>query len=866
MGLTRRDFVKSICVGAGAAAFVLDRRLAAAEGPEPDRPGTARPRRDGWTLADDGQAGSREEHFLFWSPFLKRALLIGGRTAGDTKSVMAFDPAAKSWEEMSDAKPPETVSSLCSGCIDSEGKVVYFLLGGRLLSFDVGAKSWADLGEEMLLKSVLASGRSLAHDPVSNELIATGADLKPANIGWQATLAYNIAERKWRRLEFGDEAVRKAHEERKAALKTLEELVGRTRHAWFRSADGAGTQTERTDLADRLAALGKMPGLGDLGSKVAAIAGLVGEKKLLGALEALRALHLDHERATEKAAPVPPARRDSPLCCDPANFGLVLFGGSHDDYVTNDTWILDLTKRQWRRAEPEKAPAPRAGHGMAYFARSGRIALFDGYRYNNTVGYRDHQAGLLARREVWLYDVRTNRWDLAASWAEDDKSLPQREGARNAGFVGYTSSFCAMALAADGADGLIFVGRGRKEQGSDKKDKKYANATWVLASVGQGGSKADPHGDTAPDSRDGRAGIYLASYCEVAAATNLPDWDKIEANKWTLLPKPARYPFNAQRRCPYGTAVWDPDAEQMLMWGGGHCSSSTTTVTHWSPVTGRMVISYDMDEPLGSNGGGPAGGTVMGRSWVDTHAYKTYAYDARSKLMVMGGDRLYDPVSMRWLERQAAPPFSDHCYVMNVFATSHGVVAWAPSGGLNGPRGLWLFSSDKKQPATARAVPVPGWQELVKPGQMPGTAVDTSGGCYDPKRDRLILFPATGYQKPVFDKVAIYEFKENKAGTLALSNSQIVTGKITNARESVYIPEADWIVMWSQVSGRNAVLDLPNNRWIMADFGPVPKEHQSSPAQAGVMYDEKRRMTYAWSSEGPMAVLKIDSKTAKIEV
>lgn len=807
-----------------------------------------------WTLADDGKAGSREEHFLFWSLLLKRALLIGGRTAGDTKSVLAFAPAAKSWEEMSDTKPPETVSSLCAGCIDSEGKVVYFLLGGRLLSFDVGSKSWADLGEEMLLKSVLASGRSLAHDPVNNELITTGPDLKPANIGWQATLAYNIADRKWRRLEFGDEAIRKAHEERKAALKTLEELVGHTRHAWFRSADGTGTEAERTDLADRLAALGKMPGLGDLKSKVAAIAGIVGEKKLLGALKALRALHLDHERATEKAAPVPPARRDSPCCCDPANKVMVLFGGSHDDYVTNDTWILDLTKRQWHRAEPEKAPAPRAGHGMAYLPKSGKIAIFDGYRYNNTVGYRDHQASLLAQREVWLYDVKTNRWDLAASWAEDDKSLPQREGVRNAGFVGYTSSFCAMALAADGADGLIFVGRGQKEQGSDKKNKKYANATWVLASVGQGGSKANPHGDMAPNSRDGRAGIYLASYCEEDAPSNLPDWDKIEANKWTLLPRPARYPFNAQRRCPYGTAIWDPDTEQMLMWGGGHCSSSTTTVTHWSPVTGRIVISYDMDEPLGSNGGGPVGGTVMGRSWVDTHAYRTYAYDAKSKLMVKGGDRLYDPVSMRWLDERLAPLFSDHCYAMNAFATSHGVVAWAPSTGLNGPRGLWLLKSDKKE-----------WRELVKPGQMPGTAVDTSGGCYDPKRDRLILFPATGFQKPVFDKVATYEFKENKAGTLALSNAQMVTGKITNARESVYIPEADWIVMWSQVSGQNAVLDLPNNRWILADFGPVPKEHQSSPAHAGVMYDEKRKMIYAWSNEGSMAVLKVDPKTAKIE-
>jgi hypothetical protein len=82
----------------------------------------------------------------------------------------------------------------------------------------------------------------------------------------------------------------------------------------------------------------------------------------------------------------------------------------------NDTWILDLDTKCWRRANPAIAPSPRAGHAMAYLPKSGRVAVYEGYAASSDTSYGASPATTLNPRELWLYDARADGWELASAW------------------------------------------------------------------------------------------------------------------------------------------------------------------------------------------------------------------------------------------------------------------------------------------------------------------------------------------------------------------------------------------------------------------------------------------------------------------
>lgn len=808
---------------------------------------TAAPEANRWTLADDEKAGAREQHLLVYSNALRKAVLL----AGGEPYAMNFDPAAQAWETLTDAKPDmDKRAQADAAACDADGKNVYLLAGGRVFRLDVAAKTWSALGEPM--KDIGLMAATMVFDPVNDGLMVLGAETALDKAGWTGGAFLSLAGGAWQRLAFGDEAARKAHDERRAAWTALDELAGRTRHAWYRDPKGEGGDGERKDLAERCAALKTMPGLGGFAAEADKIAGFAARKNLFEALKAARALQRAFEEAMEAASPVPPARRHSPAVCDPVHKAVVLFGGDHEDYTTNDTWVLDLTTRQWRRANPKLAPSPRAGHGLAWLPKCGKIALWDGFRHNSSTDYRGFQATLLPQRECWLYDVAADAWTLCASWPNGEKGLPFRKGKGNMGFFGYTSQPFPMALAADAEDRLVFVGGGTKQQG-----KAVLNATWTLSvDANKTLAEAAARQGAALNTRAERTGPYPASFCEVPGAGAPAGLETLEANVWTPLPNPPRNPHSGRWGCDFGTATWNPDGDEILHWGGGHCRTSASVVGHRSMASNRMAVGYDLDEPYADNGGGPGPHSLRGRPWVGTHGYKAYGYDPKNKVLVLmrfgigALSRLYDPVSMRWLPEGPKQPFDGHDYTAQVIPTPFGAVAWAGTREHmgNAGRGLWLLERDKAW----------NWKEIAKPGSAPACKVDLSCSCYDAKRERVLLMPGAESGDAIF----ACPVKGGAVEKIAPENPQF--GKI-GFREAVYVEHCDWVLLAQNVQHggkpHHVVYDCAKNRWMLLDAGPLASK--MTDRGVGLMYDAGRKLLYAMDAGGGTYALRIDPESAK---
>jgi hypothetical protein len=106
------------------------------------------------------------------------------------------------------------------------------------------------------------------------------------------------------------------------------------------------------------------------------------------------------------------------LVYDPINKLYVLFGGDHLDYLTNDTWVFDRSKRRWMQRHPNGAPPPRANHRLEVVG-DGTIRMTGGYTYSSNTDYVGGQYVDLDDGP-WIYHVKENEWsttqgELAAS-------------------------------------------------------------------------------------------------------------------------------------------------------------------------------------------------------------------------------------------------------------------------------------------------------------------------------------------------------------------------------------------------------------------------------------------------------------------
>ena len=126
------------------------------------------------------------------------------------------------------------------------------------------------------------------------------------------------------------------------------------------------------------------------------------------AIKAMDAVQMELGKAAEALDAEPPPRALSPIVHEPKAGLYVLFGGDHLDYLMNDTWVFDPTKRRWMQRHPPSAPPPRANHTLRATG-DGKAVLAGGYTYSSNTDYCGGQYIDLDDGE-WTYDVAADKW------------------------------------------------------------------------------------------------------------------------------------------------------------------------------------------------------------------------------------------------------------------------------------------------------------------------------------------------------------------------------------------------------------------------------------------------------------------------
>ncbi|MFW6159395.1 MAG: kelch repeat-containing protein, partial [Planctomycetota bacterium] len=329
-----------------------------------------------------------------------RMLVVGGsadtRRDKEAAGAQVVDPVALKWTTLAEPKLPLLPAYRAAYdpakrkvyCLTQTfpGRGNYCLPAARLHVLDLAKNEWVQHKPAPALADM--DWHVMAIAPGQRKLVIVGAEKRPAAVGWMRTVVYDIASGTHSPLAPPDGEIVREHNALVAARSELIELIGRTRLAWYRDPAGVGTAAELEALAERCSRLIEMPGMAGFRPALDKYRGLISAKRTLDALKSARSLQRKIEMRAAEQYPVPPARRNSPLVYDAANEVFVLFGGDHQDYHTNDTWILDLNEG-WRRASPGIAPAPRAGHALVYLPKSGRVLMLGGYVQRSTTDYNN---------------------------------------------------------------------------------------------------------------------------------------------------------------------------------------------------------------------------------------------------------------------------------------------------------------------------------------------------------------------------------------------------------------------------------------------------------------------------------------------
>ena len=796
-----------------------------------------------WSKAAPGPVGDRTGAMLIATEDPRRMYLVGpGKepSAKDGSFVQAFDPVAKTWTDI--AGPPAGTKGIdlyYQTAYDPDTKTIYCLSGGSVLyAFDIEKKSWKTFPAAAELDGL--AWHTMACDPAKHRLVVVGADKKADNLGWSRTVVFDIPTATWKRFDAVDAETLKRHKELVATKEAVIDLVGRIRLAWYRDPAGVGTDAERMAILTRFLRTAPMPTIRANDFHIGGMLGNLRDMKLLDALRSARELLAEIESRADDDYPVPCSRRNSPLVYDPVHHVFVLFGGDHEDYLMNDTWVLDLDGKGWRRVGRNPSPSPRAGHALVALPGSGKIALYEGYVQSNGTDYGSGPSRPIDPVQLWVFDAGSDLWELAGTWplsSKGERTSPPAVGR----FYGYAADkFSPPALAADKTDTLVLA---------------TVKETWTLH-VGNVVADLDLHEKvgSSPNARLRRTGPFAAAYCEVPDKSDT-GIDDLPENRWVKLPPSPRNPAAGCRQRDWSTSAWDSDREQILLWGGGHCVRSSTSILHYSPTSGRMVEGYDADEPYGGNGGGGFDSSLLGRPWVSVHNCKHYAYDPKCKLLVSGRGYLYDPERMDWLRQERLTlPYHFEWGATVVAGSKHGAVAWAKKKAGDEVAGLWLFDREK------------GWTDLQAIGKLFVPWCDSHGMVYDSKRDRMIFSGVGGgYGKKSDGSLLAFDFATKKLTRLTPDNAEL--GQTTCAREQAYAEHADWMLIGEQVRTGDPktgphltrIYDCAKNKMFLLDAGPAADGHES-----GWMYDARRKLVYAFSTRGDAWALRLEPKTAKL--
>jgi len=313
---------------------------------------------------------------------------------------------------------------------------------------------------------------------------------------------------------------------------------------------------------------------------------------------------------------------------------------------------------------------------------------------------------------------------------------------------------------------------------------------------------------------------------------------KLQPNAWTAVPpQPAAAPERE-----WGTAVLDPDRDQIYRWSGGHQADPSDLVSTYHPAINRWSIPYVAEIMLASS---RKGMSFNGRPDCANHTYLHYAYDTASKRLVciaMGGTALYDP-DRREFECNFAHPFNRYIYETCTVSTPKGVVAWV--------RGYFGILDAKARE----------WRKLPVTGKLPAPQCDGSAICYDSKRDALWLTTFLGYQK-ASGNIWRYDMKTGAVEAMNPANTEAIgkaKGFNSEIRESVYVPKADIVLYSNFVKGREVAYDPEKNRWAVLNI--AQKLERQGTVSDTLVYDPKRELVWDLNAYKLLYVLRIDPGT-----
>ena len=689
---------------------------------------------------------------------------------------------------------------------DPGSKKVVFYLRNRTWSLD--PKTWA-LTDHKASPSPAANPRnmfpkgvrhytgdvthliwgSVCVDPVNNEaLLLGGASVAPE--GTPGFWRYSFAKNKWTR----DASASETDAKRTSALEALADrawaLLSRARNRFHAAEADEEAGADLGDAAEKLVrAINRVRATEENDKRVAAKldAAAAAVRKAMPALRAkpdlaaIDVLLAGHRRCFEAgfvAAPVPPARLNAQMAYDAAAKKIVLFGGDGWDRLYGDTWVYDCVRRRWEQRFPESSPTPRAGSALVYLPKSEKILLIGGYAYGRA------RHGYQSVVDQWLYDTAENRWTRIADPKPNAGDVPVCGPTRG------NQAISVWPAAADENDNVLMA----EMVGNGWPFRRGKSPTWLCRVVpGQVGSVHQP--DKAPP---------LVRY-----RNSIQGWDRhgpanrdkqakvletLEPNVWTNM----NYPRDAINR-DYSTTAYDSRRSQLLYWGGGHSTYMGSDVHHWSLRGGLWSQSYDPEINLNFTHGFSAPGviTFRNRPLIPVHAYQAYAYDPVADLMVAALWRntfTYDPGRKAWIGCPVRSPFKSNVMSTSLTTTRRGVVGWADHA-------LFLFNGETRS-----------WKKLPLSGKPKNPWCDSSGMCYDSKRDCLWLGRGGG-------SISRYDMKIGKLArfTGCPDGLKDKKGRSPSIREMTYVPEQD-LVLFMPVKKRagktfNYCFDPEDGKW-----------------------------------------------------
>ena len=479
------------------------------------------------------------------------------------------------------------------------------------------------------------------------------------------------------------------------------------------------------------------------------------------ATDTWRKLELDTE---------PPARCNSRLVYDRRNRLIVLFGGDGQDRGLADTWVFDVTKRQWRQRNPPRSPHPRHGHAMCYLDKSGLVLLVGG---QPVCDYRQEEK---LARQTWVYDGAKDTWTPLAvetprfHWASME-NVP-------------------------GTDEAILVTAHRYDHGRETYRFRYDVSIPVAKDAGV------PAGTSAWKTE--RTTEWYADQPPADPKAHAEFLAALPANQWIE----AKPPKSAKGRT-WGSAIFDTDRGVAMKWGGGHSGYQGTDMAFYDVAANRFTIDRTpafTPDPFDRWARRPHGRTYFNQPWT-RHMRHTCAYDPVRKLGVFtdcGGsdffDRksgrmvkhtwLYDPAGRRWLEPVPQPFPGGGTHSPIAIPTPGGVLAYQHLR-LYEAEHLWRFVGEAGKPETW------GWREIAIEGKPRPRRHEHMTIVHDTKRDRLVFLSAAkreDRQDPGGDGEPELWFFDMERRCWEKDPKPAPGGVAT--REAVYVPEADAILAY----------------------------------------------------------------------